>query len=100
MCLCAGSCPHLDRVLVLLSRRSPGDSWVTGASSAGSDAPAPAPAPAPAAAPAPAPAAAPPETRSRGQVDQFAVSEVRDSQGTWGVVGELMRCWVENDKTN
>ncbi|KAF0299593.1 Gamma-tubulin complex component 2 [Amphibalanus amphitrite] len=71
-------CPHLDRVLVLLSRRTAGDSWVTGASSS-SAAPTStdAPTPAPAAAPAPAPAV--PETRSRSQVDQLAVSELREA---------------------
>ncbi|XP_043228485.1 gamma-tubulin complex component 2-like [Amphibalanus amphitrite] len=71
-------CPHLDRVLVLLSRRTAGDSWVTGTSSSSAAPPSTdAPTPAPAAAPAPAPAV--PETRSRSQVDQLAVSELREA---------------------
>ena len=64
---CARSCPHLDRVLVLLSRRTAGDSWVTGVTTPASGA-------ASGDAPAPAPAA---ESRTRGQVDQIAVTEVR-----------------------
>ena len=70
---CLSSCAHLDRVLVLLSRRSPDDSWVTGSAAPPAAAVPPSAAP-PAVSVTPAPPAA--EPRPRGQVDQLAVSEV------------------------